>query len=478
MKAIVYVLLELLGSSLISIASTMVLARLLGPTQYGALSGYLLLFGVISGIVDSGIGGAIVRESKLTPRAIDTAFWFIMLLAFTCMVAILFNREAVANFIRLKEDLNTVTFGAMFLPCSAAAIVPRALLIQQRRNVELMNTTLIANGLGALTAICFGAYFKTYWALLLQQGVIAFVNTSMLVMSARWSPTFRFEMRSLYSLLRIGISYTLIGHINSFTRALVPNLLATWYGNSVAGTYMQVERVQQLISDQIYGVVQRLSVPMFAHKYRTNNITSFRKAFLRNLMLVSATTFPIYFLMASLAPFIIFALLGSKWLDGGVLLMILALAGYLSVLEVYCMTAIKVIGHNEKYLALECCKRLTYGCIAYLMINHGTTAIAIGVLCSGFISFGLNLTYCRKLMQIRWVTLAQHLNSVQLGVIGYLAIFIVSIPLQNSQGYARFASAITVLLLVPYLRIAQRKSPLLIKYLARHTRRRKTLKVY
>jgi hypothetical protein len=73
---------------LLNFATTLVVARILMPADYGlmALAGFWT--GMAGILADMGLGSAIIQFRNLNKREIDTCFWVTMTLATVCCVAL------------------------------------------------------------------------------------------------------------------------------------------------------------------------------------------------------------------------------------------------------------------------------------------------------------------------------------------------------------------------------------------------------
>ena len=59
---------------------SLVLARLLMPSDFGLISMALVLNTILDSIVDFGLGNAVIRKEKITETELSTVFWINILL--------------------------------------------------------------------------------------------------------------------------------------------------------------------------------------------------------------------------------------------------------------------------------------------------------------------------------------------------------------------------------------------------------------
>ena len=88
-KGAVWAMLEKLGLQLVSFGVTLVLARLLTPTDYGTVALLYVFMGIAGSLSDCGFGQALVQKKNATELDFNSVFYISMALAFI-MYGVLF----------------------------------------------------------------------------------------------------------------------------------------------------------------------------------------------------------------------------------------------------------------------------------------------------------------------------------------------------------------------------------------------------
>jgi O-antigen/teichoic acid export membrane protein len=93
---------------LVNFATTLLVARILVPADYGlmALAGFWT--GMAGLLADMGLGSAIIQFRNLNKQEIDTCFWMTMTLALLCCAALSLGAPGIARWFaapRLAEVL-------------------------------------------------------------------------------------------------------------------------------------------------------------------------------------------------------------------------------------------------------------------------------------------------------------------------------------------------------------------------------------
>src|SRR5689334_4412686 len=88
-RSIVFSLFERNGSAVIGLIGTLILARLLTPSDFGIYSVSLSVVMIMDVIRDFGVGTYLVQERQLTKSVVQTVFTVSLALSFACAGAIL-----------------------------------------------------------------------------------------------------------------------------------------------------------------------------------------------------------------------------------------------------------------------------------------------------------------------------------------------------------------------------------------------------
>lgn len=77
---------------------SLVLARLLVPSDFGLISMALVLNTILDSIVDFGLGNAVIRKEKITETELSTVFWINILLGGFCTLTVFFQPLSLSTF--------------------------------------------------------------------------------------------------------------------------------------------------------------------------------------------------------------------------------------------------------------------------------------------------------------------------------------------------------------------------------------------
>jgi len=162
------------------------------------------------------------------------------------------------------------------------------------------------------------------------------------------------------------------------------------------GHYSRAARLEELPSMTLTGVVTRVSLPVFSSIQDDN--ARLKKGLQRMLSLLVFVNAPIMVLLASTASPLVEVLLTDKWLPCVGYLRLLCIQGMLYPLHALNLNVLMAKGRSDLFLRLEMLKRGLTLCNVIVSWRWGITAIILGQIVVGCISYFLNSYYSGRLL--------------------------------------------------------------------------------
>ena len=192
----------------LSFASVFIIARMIGPGEFGvgaaAVAPHILLWVAVNAL----FADAIVQRACLDPKAVCSAFWASV--GVGCggaLVQILAGIALAASFSDSRLWPMSVLL-ASALPVVGAAGTVQGLLTRERRYRTLALRALIGQGLGTLVGIVLARHDAGGWALVAQQWVVSVAGAGALLIGRGFRPQMRFRWHEIAALLRVGLPLT------------------------------------------------------------------------------------------------------------------------------------------------------------------------------------------------------------------------------------------------------------------------------
>lgn len=313
-----------LAIQVVQFGASLVLARLLLPSQYGlaaiawTITSFAFLFN------DMGISSWLVQTPKITARDAATAFYInagagvfltVLLIALADPLAALFGHPQLAGLLRIASVGFTVSLTA----------VPNALLERRLQFGKIAFVDIGAQTTGfTLSVVCavLGA-----GAASLVIGPLAATGIASLAsfIFARWVPTARPSRASARKLITFGGHLTVYGIIGFWALNIDNLLIGRFVGASELGFYNRAYMLMLLPINQVGGALGRVLLPVLSAV--RDDHARLRRAVLRVCRSNAVILCPLLIGLACVAHNFILVLFGHRWLGAVPLLAILSLSG-------------------------------------------------------------------------------------------------------------------------------------------------------
>jgi O-antigen/teichoic acid export membrane protein len=302
--------------------SLMILARLLGPKEFGLVGMVTAFTGVLDLFRDFGLSSAAVQRTTVTEEQVSTLFWINMLVgALLGLLAIAMAPVIAAFYHEPRLFSVTVILAAGFL-FNAAGVQHSVLLQRQMRFTALSLIGVVSLIVGTSIAIGGAKAGYGYWALVAMTVSSPLIATIGLWVATRWVPGMPHRRAGIRSMMRFGGTLTLNGLVAYAAYNAEKVLIGRFWGTDAIGIY---GRAYQLVNIPTANLNSAVGEVAFSALSRLQDDPSCLKSyFLKGFSLVLAMTLPITIACALFADDMIFVLLGPKWKDAAAIFRLLA----------------------------------------------------------------------------------------------------------------------------------------------------------
>jgi O-antigen/teichoic acid export membrane protein len=370
---------------LVNFATTLLVARILVPADYGlmALAGFWT--GMAGLLADMGLGSAIIQFRNLNKQEIDTCFWMTMTLALLCCAALSLGAPGIARWFAAPRLAEVLPALSLVLPLAACRVISDSML-RQRLALDRVSQAEVISTVVTLpvTLGCALAGFGV-WALVAGALVNPAVRSIATLAFAPWRPGLRIGGARVkevihFSLATLGIKmmWALRESANTLVIGKVTGRM------DIVGLYSMAEEIALLPCTKITTVVNMLSTPVMAELQA--DVGAMRAAFYRAMRLTAAIALPASAGIALVSDEMVAVLLGPKWVPAVPIVRLLCVYAGLRGIDVL-LPPVLFARRREKFLVWYCFALLilapTAGTIGALWNGaQGTVMLATPVYCA------------------------------------------------------------------------------------------------
>ena len=313
-----------LGAQLMQFAASLVLARLLSPTEFGLFADVLVFTQFSQLLFELGMGAALVQLPEVDDQDLSTVFWLNaagglvfagLMVAAGPLIAAFFHEPQLRVLAPLTALTYTLNIGVCHL-----ALLQRALRFRAIAGAELVaafvgfvvTVVLALSGVG-VTALAIG--------LVVQNAGVSLVVWCLVP----WRPGRVVARASVVRVWRFCAGMLGTNVVNYWGRNADNLLIGRFLGAAPLGLYNRAFNLMSLPVQQVSLVVGRVMLPVLAGMQDDRARSA--RVYRRTLRAVNVATVPVLVGLAAVSPALVPLLWGERWAPMVPLLAVVCLAG-------------------------------------------------------------------------------------------------------------------------------------------------------
>jgi len=323
----------------LQLGSTMVLARLLTPSDFGLIAMVTAIAGFAATFKDAGLSMATVQSETITHDQVSTLFWINVGISAVVMLIL----AAMAPFIATlysEQRLTWVTVGVAITSLFGGFTVQhQALLKRQMRFNSLAFIEIVSISVGISVAIILAVLDFGFWSLVGMSAATALANAVMVWVLCDWRPGMPRRGCGAGAMVKFGGGLTVAAFFNHI-REQGPFVIIGWtFGPAILAMYEKAYRLLLMPLRQMMPPISSVAIPVLC---RVQEHESKFRSIVNKLLFISAFfSIAPATMIVPLAPEIVSFLLGPQWHGAGTIfafLAPLAATQAISNVMVWCIT--------------------------------------------------------------------------------------------------------------------------------------------
>ncbi len=295
----------------LNLASTVILARLLTPRDFGLVAMVGAVAGFLATFRHAGLSTPTVQREQITHAQVSNLFWINLGVSGLCALILAALSPAIAWFYRdSRITYITLVLSTTFL-IGGFRVQHLALLKRQMRfkAIALIEVGSIATGV--IVGVVMALLHYRYWSLVglsLATEIGAFLLTGSV---SRWRPQLPSRGSGIGPLVAFGAHQTAGNFIFSLARGCDNLLIGRFYGPAAVGLYSRGAALVIRPMEQFLLPIDAVFLPTLSRLQ--SQPERYRSTFLRLYEAIAMTVFFLSSLLLALAVPVTLVLLGPKW---------------------------------------------------------------------------------------------------------------------------------------------------------------------
>lgn len=397
-RSIGWVVAERWGSRLLSLLVLVILTRLLEPSEFGLVSLATSVVAVLQVFVDSGFSKSLIQRKQLEPKDASTAFWTSLVMSLVLSGLLIILAPYFATLFSQPDLALVLQVLSIGLPIVALSRTPAALLERDFDFKALSVRQLLGTLIGAAAAIPAAFAGWGVWALVTQTLVTAVVSVATLWASTDWRPRFEYSWVSFRELWGVGSSVLGIELLDAVQANVDKIVVGIFFSTTELGYYFLAQRMGTILIELVTTIISRISFTTFARVQ--DDIPRVNRIFRQLTFAAAAVSFPVFGLVAVLAPQLVEGLFGSAWTPAVPLMWILAPGWAIGALMYFDRAVLLATRNTGTALGLALFQNVVSIGLIFAFLPLGVAGIAISRL-ARIITWPIRLRILHRIIALR-----------------------------------------------------------------------------
>lgn len=416
--------------------STMILARILAPNDFGLLSMGLVAINYLDMLNELGVGPALIYQQGDVDKKSDVAFsmsltvnMVLTLLAFICapLIALFFKEPRVTPIVQALS----LTFVLSSIGSIHSTRLKKELSFKKIFIPEI-GKTIAKGGISILLAV-LGA---GVWSLVIGQVAGILVSNILYWVIVPWRPKLDFDWGQIKSLLGYGSQIILVDMLGMIHQNIDYLIIGRRMESTQLGYYTMAFRIPELIIINICHVVSKALFP--AYSKLQQDMDALREGFLVTLRYVSLLTVPIGVGLFLLSGEFITLFFSAKWNASIPVMELLCLYAAVYSLSFNAGDIYKALGKPWILNALGIVKLIITIPVLWYAAGISITAVAAGQLIVNIFLTILKLYIVSRIIKINSLQILKSIQpALTAAFVMFVGLYFLKLEMAASSDWAR-----------------------------------------
>ena len=299
--------------TVVQLVSTLALARLLTPEDFGLLGMIVSVTAFLEMFKDMGLSMATVQKDDITHEQVSSLLWVNVGVSTLLMFITVGLAPVLAWFYQEPRLLEISLLFAGTFVLGGLSIQHEAILRRQMRfrDLALINVSAIVCGIGVAIWMAWAGF--GYWALVAERIISSGLQTLGVWWMCEWRPSKPAVSDGMKKLLAFGGNLTGHSILNYFARNLDDILIGRYFGAQAIGLFRKAHELLRLPIKQLNRPASTVAIPLLSRL--SDDAERYRRTYRRILEKLLMVTMPLGAGMLAASDWLVYLILGEQWLD-------------------------------------------------------------------------------------------------------------------------------------------------------------------
>ena len=402
--------------NLIQIASTIVIARLITPEEFGEVALITVFIQIASLLIASGFAEALIYRVKNSNALYSSVFYLNILLSVLLYGVLYLASNNIATFYEINRlEILSKVVGVNIILYSFTYIQRVFYVIDGNFKTPAI-VVLISAFIGSLTGVFLAYNDYGVWALVYQTLLINLIQLILFWKISSWRPEFVFSTKELKLILPYSTKILLNNMVQVFYDNAYTLVIGKVFSSKTLGFYNRMQTLVFFTTTNFMYAIESVFYPLLCKK--KEDIIHLKESYELLIRTSTLIAFPILVILISLGKPIIIILLTEKWLGSLQILKLISIA-YLFIPVIYINNSFLKIINKPNVLFYSGLLKKGIGLLVLIItINYDIEYVMYGIVVYSFIDSFISMIITQVLLKISVIKqLSFILNNILLNIV-------------------------------------------------------------
>ena len=372
------------------------LARWLGPTEFGLVGMIAVFIAIGRSLTDSGMTSSLIRTKKPDATDYSTVFFVNLLMSLLVYGIIYFSAPFIAKFYGQPILIEIIRLYCLIFLLIAFSAVQLAILTREMKFNQITKINFPSTVIGVSVGLYLGYNDYGVWSIVWMYLVTEAIRCILLWTLSGWKPKFIFSKSKFKFHYKFGYKLMLSGLLDTGFKNIYNILIGKFFSVQTLGYYERSKQFSEYPSSTLTGVIGKVTYPMLSEiqddPIRLENV--YRKLIRISFFVIA----PLMLGGAAIAKPLFLLVLGEEWLPAVLFFQILSLAMMLYPIHSFNLNILQVYGRSDLFLKLEIIKKCIITVSIVVAFQFGVIGLVWSSVFTSFAALGVNMFYSSRLI--------------------------------------------------------------------------------
>ena len=366
---------ERLSSQGVTFVLSIILARLLMPSQYGVVAMINIFIVIANVFVTAGFSSSLIQKKDADDLDFSTIFYCTLTMGVLMYIIMFISAPFIADFYKMPELCLLTRVFSLSLIINSYQTIQNAFVARQMIFKKNFFATFAGTLIGGIIGVIMAYHGFGVWSLVVQHIAGIIINTLTLFTIVSWRPKLIFSWERAKSLMDYGSKILASTLISTIYREIRQLIIGSVYSPADLALYNRGAHFPHLITTNIDNTLRSVLFPAMSN--HNDDLARVKNMLRRAIKNTSYITYFFLTLMAVASAPLIHVLLTDKWIGCVPYMQIFCISYMIQTVSGSNIQALKAIGKSNEVLKLEMFKKPVFLIIVLAAVPFGVKAIVM-----------------------------------------------------------------------------------------------------